>query len=230
MYAIIAIFILVVVFGLLQIRQKLRQAKRFKALSQRDSLTGLHNRLYFEGRIQRELDAVNLANREEDNKRLAVYLFDIDYFKKLNDSYGHDIGDEVLKEFARRVTHALRERDMLVRWGGEEFLVVAKVDDEDDFHNIAQRIHKAVTQKPFILPNGLELPVTCTVGGVICPYLTDMDQVPHWRTLVQLADTAMYLASHKVVIGGFALTKYPRKRWKKRCLTKDSKALISTRV
>ena len=52
MYAIIAIFILVVVFGLLQIRQKLRQAKRFKALSQRDSLTGLHNRLYFEGRIQ----------------------------------------------------------------------------------------------------------------------------------------------------------------------------------
>ena len=140
------------------------------------------------------------------------------------------IGDEVLKEFANRVTHALREQDMLVRWGGEEFLVVAKVYDEDDFHNIAQRIHKAVTQKPFILPNGLELPVTCTVGGVICPYLTDIDQVPHWRTWCNWLIQLCIMASHKVVIGGFALTKYPRKRWKKRCLTKDSKALISTRV
>jgi diguanylate cyclase (GGDEF)-like protein len=225
MYAIIAIFILVVVFGLLQIRQKLRQAKRFKALSQRDSLTGLHNRLYFEGRIQRELDAVNLANREEDNKRLAVYLFDIDYFKKLNDSYGHDIGDEVLKEFARRVTHALREQDMLVRWGGEEFLVVAKVDDEDDFHNIAQRIHKAVTQKPFILPNGLELPVTCTVGGVICPYLTDIDQVPHWRTLVQLADTAMYYGKSQGRNRWVCINEIPTKEVEEKVLNEGFKSL-----
>lgn len=225
MYAIIAIFILVVVFGLLQIRQKLRQAKRFKALSQRDSLTGLHNRMYFERRIQRALDAVNLANREEDNKSLAVYLFDIDYFKKLNDSYGHDVGDEVLKEFANRVTHALREQDMLVRWGGEEFLVVAKVDDEEDFYNIAQRIHLAVTQHPFIMPNGLELPVTCTVGGIMCPYLADIDQVPHWRTLVQLADTAMYYGKSQGRNRWVCISEIPTKEIEEQVLNEGFKTL-----
>ena len=83
-----------------------------------DQLTGLHNRRY----MARHLDTL-LANAQKNNRPLAFVIMDIDFFKQVNDTYGHDIGDEVLKEFASRIAANVRGIDLACRYGGEEFVV-----------------------------------------------------------------------------------------------------------
>jgi len=191
-YALASIFVLVIIFGLLQLRQKFRQAKRFEKLSKTDMLTGLNNRSYLEHNIRKYIDSAVLSNRSEDTKKVAIYLFDIDNFKMINDTYGHEVGDQVLVEFSRRVKSVRRESDILARWGGEEFLLVAKLDDLDDYHGLAERIRTVVSEEEFDLPSGLKVKVSCSVGGAIYPYSPYGDAGVHWNKLIQLADLAMY--------------------------------------
>lgn len=133
-----------------------------------------------------------LSNRSEDTNKVAIYLFDIDKFKMINDTYGHEVGDQVLVEFSRRVKSVRRESDILARWGGEEFLLVAKLDDLDDYHGLAERIRTVVSEEEFDLPSGLKVKVSCSIGGAIYPYSPYGDAGVHWNKLIQLADLAMY--------------------------------------
>ncbi|MCK7592269.1 tetratricopeptide repeat-containing diguanylate cyclase [Pseudomarimonas salicorniae] len=190
----IALTILLLTLALLiasQLRQKKRLAEQFERMSVRDALTQLGNRRLLEQQIDRELAHVARARRTDPGTALGIFVFDIDHFKRINDTYGHRAGDEVLVELARRVGLATRESDLLVRWGGEEFVFVARVDGEARIRQLAQRIVRAVNGEPFAVSGHPPLQVTCTVGAVQFPFI-DTDNLQVWTRLVSLADAALY--------------------------------------
>ncbi|MCB1591751.1 MAG: PleD family two-component system response regulator [Alphaproteobacteria bacterium] len=128
-----------------------------------DSLTGLYNRRYFEVHLDKLLQK-NKASR----KALAVILLDIDHFKKVNDTYGHNVGDEVLKIFAQRLTGSLRSFDLVARLGGEEFVVVLPDISKERSYIVAERLRRSIADAPFPCntPEGT-LKVTTSLGGAV---------------------------------------------------------------
>src|ERR1700742_1569270 len=108
-----------------------------------DQLTGLHNRRY----MARHLDNL-MSNAARSGKKLAFVIMDIDYFKSVNDPYGHDIGDEVLREFAKRITANIRGIDLACRYGGEEFVVVMPETDAAFAFAVAERLRKSIETTP----------------------------------------------------------------------------------
>lgn len=195
--AIVVVFLLVLLLVLLQLRQKKLLAKQYAQLSLVDGLTGLNNRRFFEQNIDRELKFVLRDNEGKEDSYLGVYIFDIDHFKKVNDNYGHDIGDVVLKEFSRRIRESVRESDMFVRWGGEEFLLASRVSNIECFHQLADRIVKTINHKPFEVAHDTSLDVSCTVGGIIYPGESKRIASMTWKNLVTLADNALYIGKRK---------------------------------
>lgn len=195
--AIMLILVLVILAVVIQLRQKRRLAQQYKLLSVRDGLTGLHNRRYFEQNIDRELNYVRRCQQQGRPTTLAFFLFDIDFFKKINDLYGHHVGDEVLIEFSKRITTVIRDTDLLIRWGGEEFLVVARTDQATDPHQMAERIRQVICQRPVVVASGSELNVSCTIGVSVYPGVKPGLQGLDWGNLVQLADAALYLGKQK---------------------------------
>ncbi|NVJ60989.1 MAG: GGDEF domain-containing protein [Gammaproteobacteria bacterium] len=193
----VLIFTLILIVVLMQLRQKKKLALQFEEISLHDRLTGLHNRRYLEQNIDREMSFVKRAQHEDSRQTIAFYLFDIDHFKNINDSYGHDVGDAVLKEFSKRAQQVIRDTDLLARWGGEEFLLVSRLQSLSEYHGIAERIRDVMDNQRFKVTNNRELEITCTIGGVICPNLESMKQTVDWPQLVKLADKALYLGKHE---------------------------------
>lgn len=128
-----------------------------------DGLTGLYNRRYLEVHLQKLL-----AKNVEIKKKLAVLMIDIDHFKEVNDTYGHDVGDEILKVFAQRLKDNLRSFDLVARMGGEEFVVVLPEVFDDRPYMVAERLRLAICEAPIPCktPNG-ELTITTSIGGAI---------------------------------------------------------------
>lgn len=124
-----------------------------------DPLTGLHNRRYMNGQLEA---LVARANRGGDP--VAVLVLDIDHFKSVNDSFGHDAGDEVLREFSVRLATNVRAVDLPCRFGGEEFVVVMPGTTLEDAHRIAERIRRDVGASPFRILGGEPLGITVSVG------------------------------------------------------------------
>ena len=125
-----------------------------------DQLTGLHNRRYMVG----QLEAL-VRRASHGGAQVACLLIDIDHFKKINDGYGHDVGDEVLREFAVRLASNVRAVDLPCRYGGEEFVVVMPGTRLEDAERIAERIRLHVAGSPFRVKRGAELlSVTISVG------------------------------------------------------------------
>jgi two-component system cell cycle response regulator len=129
-----------------------------------DQLTGLHNRRY----MSRHLD--NLIGSAKSNaKPLAFVIMDIDYFKSVNDSHGHDIGDEVLKEFANRIAANVRGIDLACRYGGEEFVVVMPDTDIDFAYSVSERLRHSIETTPFRIsrsPNSLNLTISIGIAAL----------------------------------------------------------------
>lgn len=185
---------LVIVIIWVQLKSKQKLALQFEQLSLFDPLTKIGNRRYFVANIETTLAQAKRKNFKANHNQLGIFILDIDHFKKLNDNYGHDVGDKVLIEFAERLKHTMRESDLLVRWGGEEFVVVAKIEDSQDIQVVADKILVAINSEPFShydLPN---LDVTCSVGGVLFPFFPATDEQPAWEWLINLADHALYSA------------------------------------
>lgn len=124
----------------------------------RDTLTNAFNRSYLMSTLEKLLPRCQVSKYS-----LAVIMIDIDYFKKVNDSYGHLVGDEVLRAFSERIRDTLREDDSLCRLGGEEFVVISEQTDLQAAMRIAERIRLAVSSTAFITQAGPVF-VTCSLG------------------------------------------------------------------
>jgi diguanylate cyclase (GGDEF)-like protein len=169
-------------------------AQKNDALSQqnsRDPLTSLYNRRHFQHYIDER------ANRDErrrpaDDFTQALLLIDIDHFKQINDRYGHAAGDAVLVEIAHRLRETLRETDMIVRWGGEEFLVFVPAAPRDRIDEIVLRILNAVTTEP-VDHQGQRIRVTASIGYAPMPLPPD-ELVLGWDGAISLVDKALYMA------------------------------------
>ncbi|HZZ35652.1 MAG TPA: diguanylate cyclase, partial [Caulobacteraceae bacterium] len=150
-----------------------------------DQLTGLHNRRYMTG----QLDAL-MRRACAGGEPVSLLMIDIDHFKRVNDSFGHDVGDEVLSEFAIRLASNVRAIDLPVRHGGEEFVVVMPDTEMEDARRIAERIRLHVAGAPFRVMRGEELlSVTISIGVASS---AGADDGP--AALLKRADEAMYEA------------------------------------
>ena len=150
-----------------------------------DQLTGLHNRRYMVG----QLDAL-VTRAAKGGASVACLMLDIDHFKKINDSFGHDIGDEVLREFAARLASNVRAVDLPCRYGGEEFVVIMPDTVAADAERIADRIRRHVAGSPFRVDGGTELlTVTISIGVAATAGEADRPEL-----LLKRADEAVYEA------------------------------------
>jgi diguanylate cyclase (GGDEF)-like protein len=158
--------------------------------STRDSLTGLFNRHYFYEQVVPQLHAQR--SRGDDHAGGVFLLLDIDHFKSINDRFGHSAGDVVLKNVAERLAASLRDEDVLIRWGGEEFLAYLPGVATEEAQQVCARLLAAVSGTP-ISADGRELTVTVSIG--FCPKPAAAAAVdPDWQQLVHLADLCLYLA------------------------------------
>jgi two-component system cell cycle response regulator len=160
------------------------------SLALTDPLTGLYNRRYLEAHLQK-----TLASARETHKPVGFLYMDIDFFKKVNDTYGHQVGDEILRGFSDRIKDGLRSFDLVARLGGEEFVAVLPDTTEDVAMVIAERLRKSVAEIPFpcSAPEG-QLTITSSFGAVVVDdkaveTITATDLIKH-------ADDQLYAAKH----------------------------------
>jgi diguanylate cyclase (GGDEF)-like protein len=122
-------------------------------------------------------------------------LIDADNFKEVNDQYGHDVGDKVLVEMARRLSSSIRHSDVLVRWGGEEFLIVSRYTDRSEAELLAQRVLAAVADTPITLGGSVEIMHrTCSLGWAAFPWFPDNPRAISYEEVLTLADRALHRA------------------------------------
>jgi two-component system cell cycle response regulator len=153
----------------------------------KDQLTGLHNRRY----MTRHLDT--LMKNASAGKPISFLILDIDYFKSVNDTHGHDIGDEVLREFAGRVSASVRGIDLACRYGGEEFVVVMPDTDPGFAYAVAERLRQSVESAPFpISRQPGQLNVTVSIG-----IASSLGAVDTSEGLLRRADQALYRAKRE---------------------------------
>lgn len=152
-----------------------------------DALTGLHNRRYMESHLA-TLAEQNVAR----GKPLAVMILDIDFFKAVNDTYGHDAGDDVLREFATRIRRSIRGIDLACRYGGEEFVIVMPETDLNVAGKVAERVRRAIAAEPFTIEKGARrIEVTISIGLAT---LERKDEPV--ADVLKRADVALYRAKH----------------------------------
>ncbi|HET6844980.1 MAG TPA: diguanylate cyclase [Candidatus Angelobacter sp.] len=174
--------------------------KRLEEASLRDPLTGIGNRRFFELTIPRDVQqtirAYQTANPHEPprDRDLVFFIMDIDHFKNLNDTYGHAAGDEVLVAMARRLAGIIRESDVLVRWGGEEFLIVSQSTSPAAAQHVASRILAVIGGLPFETSDGLSISKTCSVGWAVFPWIGKAPADVSVDDILKLADRALYMA------------------------------------
>jgi two-component system cell cycle response regulator len=152
-----------------------------------DALTGLYNRRYLETHLANMID--HAANR---GKLISVLILDVDYFKSVNDTHGHDTGDRVLQDMAARLKSAIRSSDLACRTGGEEFVVVLSGTDLLTAERVGERVRKVVAAKPFLAPSGCHLSITVSLGVAS---LTPADESPD--DILKRADQALYRAKRE---------------------------------
>jgi len=177
--------------------EALRQLNRqLEDASQTDPLTGLKNRRYLGQQLPSDLAHFRRERERPENAEqvIAFAIADLDHFKTINDRAGHFAGDALLKQVAERLVASVRAGHYVVRWGGEEFLIVFRPMPRDETAHVVDRVHKAISEKPFTLPGGEKITVTCSIGYTEYPFLSGSPDRVDWELLVNLADHALYAA------------------------------------
>jgi diguanylate cyclase (GGDEF)-like protein len=166
-----------------------------------DPLTGLRNRRFFMQHVEqftaetrRAHYAAGTSAPTDGNQDLVFFMIDLDHFKFVNDTYGHNAGDLVLKQAVARLNKVIRDSDELIRWGGEEFLLVARNANRSDAPLLAERLRAAIAATPFDLGDNRFLERTCSVGFAPYPLRSGLPEQPGWEAVVELADQALYVA------------------------------------
>jgi diguanylate cyclase (GGDEF)-like protein len=171
--SVIAVYLLLRLRGVSQLHVRLARV---------DRLTNLPNRLHLEEHMARLASA-----SARDGQPFSVFMADVDHFKRVNDTYGHKIGDEVLRALSQRMIKALRAHDMLGRWGGEEFLALLPNTSEEGANAVANRVRAMASSSPIVTSTGQHLQVTISIGCATAMGARD-------DNAVQRADEALYRA------------------------------------
>jgi diguanylate cyclase (GGDEF)-like protein len=178
-----------------------RANAELQAMSLTDPLTKVRNRRFFRETIESDAMQVVRAYRRAgpnagpiEHGDLIFYFVDLDHFKRVNDEYGHYAGDRVLMECARRLTHVVRQSDLLIRWGGEEFLVVLRSGTRADGDILARRLLRLMGEDPFDIGDGKLIPMTCSIGWAAFPWIPSQPDALSVDDVLVLADRSMYAA------------------------------------
>lgn len=179
---------------LVQLYRKVRRSnlrlqemnKQLEYQSLRDPLTGLYNRRAMQEKMAKR-------HQESQPARCALLLLDIDFFKHINDHYGHAAGDAVLIEISQRLQALCQETELLIRWGGEEFLIVLQRPQQADIDQLCQTLLQKVSELP-VMFEGKEIPVTISGGFINLPFAGVPEHQFNWERVLQVADMALYLS------------------------------------
>lgn len=164
----------------------LRKQQELEILAQRDALTGLYNRRQFT-----TLAELELARAERIPGGIGLLMVDLDFFKRINDQYGHPAGDEVLRQVATLLSAGVRSTDLVARMGGEEFIVLLPHTNLENALAVAEKLRKTLRDRP-LLVQGVQLPVTASFG---LTWLAE-NQKGLLQSLYAAADQALYSAKH----------------------------------
>jgi len=163
-----------------------RMIKRLEELATTDGMTGLLNK-----RALLDVADQKIAAAKRFSRKLAVLVFDIDHFKKVNDNHGHDVGDIIIKGLGEILRHAKRTTDAVARFGGEEFVVICEETDEGGALLLAERIRTELSKTTFFAAGAdgeqKAIHVTCSIGVATFPKAGGS-----WDALFKAADTALY--------------------------------------
>jgi diguanylate cyclase (GGDEF)-like protein len=182
-----------------RLNQELRRTNLvLEEASLTDPMTGLRNRRYFSATIESDVSQAlrsHADGRDPHTRDLVFYLIDADNFKEVNDLYGHDVGDKVLVEMAHRLSSSIRHSDVLVRWGGEEFLIVSRYTDRTEAELLAQRVLSTVADTPFsMVGSGETMYRTCSLGWAAFPWFLDNPRAISYEEVLTLADRGLHQA------------------------------------
>jgi diguanylate cyclase (GGDEF)-like protein len=183
------------------------KARELREATLVDPLTGLRNRRFVMEVILPEVVAfiaqkVRLQQSGTQRRSASetgvygVFLFDVDHFKKINDTLGHEAGDRMLQQFSYLLRRSVRQDDFVVRWGGEEFLVVLRFSDRDHLDQYARRVREQVERTTFLVSEaaGGALKKTASIGYVSLPFFDEEPSLLEFEQALLLADQALYLA------------------------------------
>jgi diguanylate cyclase (GGDEF)-like protein len=179
-----------------------RKNLELQEISFTDVLTGIWNRRYLEEILTAEAQQV-LRNyqrargseiRKMDHRDLVFIMVDMDFFKEVNDLHGHPAGDRLLQLVAQRLTTVVRKSDVLVRWGGEEFLIMSRSTDPSGTPAFCSRILEVIAAEPFDLGHGIATRKTCSVGWAAYPWSRGAYEALCAEESIALADAALYRA------------------------------------
>ncbi len=169
--------------------------RTLRDLSTVDTLTGLRNRRHLYEKMTEEPQRLDRLRERvpDDDLVLGFALIDVDHFKQVNDQHGHHAGDRVLEQVGERLQNFARKGDHVVRWGGEEFLVVLQGLSRADARAALARISRAVSEKPYRVNDHTDLTVTCSIGyAELPPRRDDPVDAINWEAVVEMADQALY--------------------------------------
>ncbi len=171
---------------IVELQQALMKSQRdLKDLSMHDHLTGIFNR-----RAVLDKLSLEMPRAEREKAPLSIAILDIDFFKKINDSFGHSAGDTVLKEFVKRILATIRPYDILGRYGGEEFLLILIGASGSSSATAFERVREAIGSEPFAI-EGRDIEVRVSIGGAQFCYGETVD------ALIERADKALYRAKEE---------------------------------
>ena len=169
--------------------------------SNTDALTGLRNRRYFFHEIGAMLDRMEWPTGDDRRAggvdEFVFLMVDLDHFKPVNDTHGHEAGDNMLKSVSAALLKACRSSDTVIRWGGDEFLVVARRTGVDEASRLAERVRDAIASTVFPLGNNHVARTTSSIGFAAFPFFDDDPQRLGWEQVLKVADLGMYRAKQE---------------------------------
>ncbi len=180
-------------------RELYRANEKLHNASYTDMLTGLKNRRYFFEEIGTAIDQMEwpggIDRRADTDQGEYVFLMvDLDHFKPVNDTYGHVAGDQMLVQVAEALRSACRSRDTVIRWGGDEFLVVARRAGAEEATLLAERVRSAIASCVFSLGNGKVARTSSSIGLAAYPFFDHEPRMVGWEQVLKIADLAMYVS------------------------------------